>query len=387
MRIAEDADSVEVVHSGDPALAEQLAAALAHRGPVERATHGFHTYPAGLHPDAARDLLALMPGDGVLDPFCGGGTVLVEARLAGRQAWGRDLSTVAVRVARARTATPDDATLTALRSTARRLTAEARAARELPPEPILHAVERWYAPHALSELWSIRAGLDAVEEPVRGWLEAVLSSILVKVSWRRSDTSAKRETHRRPPGTTAVLFHKKTRELARKMAELRDALPEGAPPARVGVGDAREVHTTEPVDAVLTSPPYPSTYDYLALQHLRRVWLGKHPRELGEREIGARRQWRERGNRAAVRQWVEDTHTWTAATARNLRDGGRMAVVVGDGLTPAGPVDTRRATTEAVTAAGLRPLASASLARPDHARQTTRWEHVLLFERSGAGVS
>ena len=49
---------------------------------ADRVTHGFHTYPAGLNPDAARDLLALFPGDSLHDPFCGGGTVLVETIFA-----------------------------------------------------------------------------------------------------------------------------------------------------------------------------------------------------------------------------------------------------------------------------------------------------------------
>mgnify|MGYP002636139646 CR=1 FL=1 len=58
---------------GDEALAGQLADALTADAPVERATHGFHTYPAGLHPDAARALLTLFPATSLLDPFCGGG--------------------------------------------------------------------------------------------------------------------------------------------------------------------------------------------------------------------------------------------------------------------------------------------------------------------------
>ena len=41
-------------------------------------------------------------------------------------------------------------------------------------------------------------------------------SILVKVSWRKSDTSMQRVKHDRPVGTAAILFHKKARELGRK---------------------------------------------------------------------------------------------------------------------------------------------------------------------------
>ncbi|TVQ91038.1 MAG: hypothetical protein EA397_11120 [Deltaproteobacteria bacterium] len=373
--------SYESVLKGEPALAEKLAIALAHDERSPRYTHGFHTYPAGLHPDAARDLLAAFPGQAVLDPFCGGGTVLVEARAAGRTTFGRDLSSVAMRVSRARTMTPTDEDLTVMRSTARKLTAEARACRDLPPQPILEAAGDWYAQHVLQELWGLLRGIRQVEDLLlRRQLEAIFSSILVKVSWRRSDTSAKRVKHDRPAGTTAILFHKKARELARMQIALREVVPSGTPPVDLALQDAREVKLKGPVDLVLTSPPYPAVYDYLPLQHLRRIWLGEGEGEEPGREIGARRFWRKSSKKARSR-WADDTALWTAACARALRQGGHLVVVVGDGLTPTGPVDTLGASSAAAQAAGLEKLARASLLRPDHARESARWEHVLVWRK------
>jgi hypothetical protein len=98
-----------------------------------------------------------------------------------------------------------------------------------------------------------------------------------------------REKHERPAGTAAIFFHKKTRELARQMAELRDALPPDTPASEIALADAREARLRTPVALVLTSPPYPSTYDYLPMQHLRLVWLGggRTSREIGARRLGA----------------------------------------------------------------------------------------------------
>ena len=373
-------DTLDSVLQGDELLAIGLASALAAQEQVDRATHGFHTYPAGLHPDAARDLLRLFPAEALLDPFCGGGCVLVEGRIAGLRTYGRDLSSTALRVSRARTATPDDATLTTLRSTARKLAEHARKSPELPPPQVLEAVRDWYAPHAGKELQALLSGIRDVEDPlVRKLLLAVFSSIVVKVSWRMSDTSARREKHRRPPGTTAVLFHKKTRELARRLVELRELVPEGTPDTDLDLQDARQVTVPEPVQLALTSPPYPAVYDYLPMQHLRRVWLGA-PGEDDRREIGPRRAWRKEGKRAR-RAWVEDTHAWTKAVAGALQPGGHLVVVVGDGLTPTGPVDTVAASRDAALAAGLEPVARASLLRPDHARDSSRWEHVFAFKK------
>lgn len=60
----------------------------------ERYTHLIHSYPAKLLANIPYFFFAtdtLCPFDGiVLDPFCGTGTVLLEAVLSGRTAWGAD---------------------------------------------------------------------------------------------------------------------------------------------------------------------------------------------------------------------------------------------------------------------------------------------------------
>src|SRR6185436_6702703 len=95
---------------GDPKLAAQLARALdvavAGEEHAWRYPHGFHTYPARMHPLTARRALATLElGKGaiVLDPFCGSGTVLVEAALVGARAVGVDANPLAVAIARAKT--------------------------------------------------------------------------------------------------------------------------------------------------------------------------------------------------------------------------------------------------------------------------------------------
>lgn len=379
MRTTEGKATLGIRTAGEPDLADTLARALAARERTERATHGFHTYPAGLHPDAARDLLGALPGERVLDPFCGGGTVLVEALLAGRTAIGRDLGPVAVLVSRVRTARTDESRRTVLRSTARRLADAARRARDVPGPPALRdAVADWYAPWVVDELLALRHGIEAAPPAVRELLWGVFSAILVKVSWRRSDTSARREPHDRPPGTTAVLFHKKARELARRLEALEAAIPQGTPDAEVQPGDAAQLAVDAPVDLVITSPPYPGVYDYLALQSLREVWLnvGADRRE----EIGGRTPFR-RDLASAQAQWAQDTGRWIASAARALRPGGHLAIVVGDGLVHDTVVEAAPVTGEAAQAVGLVPRAVASLARPDHARGSARWEHALVFRK------
>jgi len=358
---------------GDADLAPVIAAALAHTGAIERATHGWHTYPAGLHPDAARDLLAAFPGS-VHDPFCGGGTVLVEARLAGRASSGTDLSPIALLVANARTAPA--ALATPMRAAARKLAEQARARTDV---AVPEVCERWYEPHVAQELGRLRDGIRLVaEEPVRRLLEAVFSSIVVKASFRESDTRNVRTPTHRPPGTTAILFHKKARELGRKLEELPDG-----PAPRLRAADACKVGPPPGTRLILTSPPYPGVYDYLPMQQLRMAWLDLDPGTGMSAELGSRRQFRAEGRGRALREWHEANARWIRTQAEGLAPGGWFAVMVGDGLVGDKLVDALQPTSIALEEAGLVLRARASADRPDHAREAIRIEHLVLASKPG----
>ncbi len=71
---------------------------------ADRFSHLIHPYPAKLLVHIpffflSNDLLS-KPGDTVLDPFCGSGTVLFEAQLANRHAYGADANPLARLIAR-----------------------------------------------------------------------------------------------------------------------------------------------------------------------------------------------------------------------------------------------------------------------------------------------
>ena len=64
-----------------------------------------------MHRSIAREIIVAMsgPGDVVLDPFTGSGTVPVEAMVAGRRAIGIDMSPLAIRIAEVKTRRTSDA--------------------------------------------------------------------------------------------------------------------------------------------------------------------------------------------------------------------------------------------------------------------------------------
>ena len=78
-------------------LPEDLVRAVHSKSPSEGFTHTFYRYPARFSPEFARAAMLAFtkPGDVVIDPFMGSGTILVEAALAGRHAIGSDISSLA----------------------------------------------------------------------------------------------------------------------------------------------------------------------------------------------------------------------------------------------------------------------------------------------------
>ena len=104
-------------------------------------------------------------------------------------------------------------------------------------------------------------------------------------------------------------------------------------------------------------------------------------RELGAR--AARAKAAKQGTLAASDEaWRDDTRRWLAAARASLKPGGRLAAVVGDG---AGGLDALDLTAAAADDAGFDFVASATIA-PDRApglrpRGNRRTEHAVLFAR------
>jgi len=351
-----------------------------------------------MHPATAGHLVRTLsaPNATVLDPFCGSGTVLVEAMLAGRRAVGTDLNPLAVRLARLKTTRFDDDSRRAigLRAHAIARFADARrqrragASHRYPPEDV-----ELFAPHVLLELDSLATGIRELGLDGRGVgdaLELVLSSILVKLSRATSDTSTGTEPRRTAAGFAARLFVRKAEELAERLGEFAQRVPEGAFAATVTLDDAARLRTVaaSSVDAVVTSPPYAATYDYLTHHTLRLRWLGLDSRDLAQGEMGARRNYARLDARAAARAWAGELGRALGAVRRVCRLGARVVLLLADSAAGSQALRADEMIAAVAADAGFTVLARASQPRPNfHGPsasafgQAPRSEHAIALER------
>ena len=368
--------------------ASLLARALRAARPADAdtLTHGFHSYPAKLHPAIARTLLSELsdPSIEVVDPFCGSGTVLVEARVAGIRSVGLDLNPLALRIAEVKTlvrsradrrsfrALVDDVAERSLARVQSRVDSRA----DLPPSE-----REWYETHTLKELAGlleeIRVMPDSVE---RRCLELLFSALVVKFSKQRSDTSSGRTDRRIRKGLPTEFFQRKGHELVRRWAALEAKLPAGSPAPRLVEADARRLKKhVRKAALIVTSPPYGGTYDY-ADHHARRIaWLGLDVSRLRKNEIGPRRrQW----TPSAAEQWDQELRDVVAGWAGTLTEGGNAIVLLGDAQIGKHRRAADVQVESLIDGLPLSMLAAASIPRRDPRGRHPRLEHLLWLRRT-----
>jgi len=150
---------------------------------ADRFSHLIHPYPAKLLVHIpffflSNDLLS-KPGDVVLDPFCGSGTVLFEAQLAKRRAYGVDANPLARLIARVKT-TPLDA------RAAKRTLNEILSRIPLSPSgerPDVVNIEHWFYPSTTRQLQCLQEVIMRIRTPaIRNFFLVCFSVCVRKVS-------------------------------------------------------------------------------------------------------------------------------------------------------------------------------------------------------------
>jgi len=390
---------IELV-GGSPDERRTLEAALtvdSNEDSTQPHVHGFHSYPARLHPLTARRLIEGLsrPGDRVLDPFCGSGTVLVEARLLGRAALGVDVNPLAIELSELKANGPGARWVPELVPMAHRVVEHADDRRLRKAGATMRYSEadvELFSPHVLLELDSLKDGIGHVEnEAVARALFLVLSAVLTKVSVRAGDTGRAEGPKRISSGYPARFFYKKAEDLARRLAEAAEYLPPGAPLARLVPGDARDLQAVSDgkVDLAVTSPPYPGVYDYVVHHRDRLRWLGLPEDRFAQHEIGARRHARGMPFAQALGRFQTEFGAALAELGRTLAPRGALVLIIADSVLANRAVFADELVAGLASKAGLGVVASASQVRP-HVHAPTqaaftarpRREHALLLRRA-----
>lgn len=384
----------------DLEAAAVLGAALrvrADEASTMRHVHGFHSYPARLHPETAARLVEGLskPGQTVLDPFCGSGTVVVEAHRLGRRALGVDANPLAIELTKLKALGLGTRETSTLVATAQKIAdaADARRLAKAPPTRRYGPEDReLFDAHVLLELDGLTKGIDELPRgEMKRALLLVLSAMLTKVSKKPGDTTARTAPRRLPSGFAIRFFVKKTEELVRRLTDYQALVLDPRVEVKVAAGDARNLERVRAgsVALVVASPPYPGVYDYYEHHAVRLRWLDLEGERFERREIGSRRRARGKSHEIALASWKRDFGACLSELSRVLAPKGSAALVIADSALAGRAFRADAVTEELARSAGLAVVARASQKRPHFHLPTKaafegrpRREHVLLLKHA-----
>jgi DNA modification methylase len=372
----------------------------ANRKDPKYCTHGIHPYKGKFYPQLCKSLLNLAdlePGATVLDPFCGSGTVLLEAQLNGHAAIGCDLNPLAVLISRAKTTVPTTSAVVldyALKEFSDRVALDKSEESDFEFfRPDLRGeIKRWFPLPVASRLGWLLSEVDRVPNSgAQLILRVLLSGIVRQISQQEpADLRVRRRKQLLEDAPVIGLFRARVEEFRKRLLEFGErssSAPVAFQPATVIEGDSRnpEIFSglTNKVDCIITSPPYATALPYidtdrlsiLAIQGIESSRRAQLDRDLiGSREVRDRERlalehsllsadlentlgsstaaeiirrvsrlngakdvgFRRRNMAPLLYRYFDDMHQVVSNLARLVVPGGRVFFVIGDNKTTAG---------------------------------------------------
>jgi DNA modification methylase len=278
----------------------------------ERATHLIHSYPAKILMHIpffflANNILS-RPGETLLDPFTGSGTVLLESLLSGRNGLGVECNPLARLIAKVKT-TPLNAT--SIQRFRNDLFTSIAPEPQLPIPDVVN-IKHWFYPHVIDQLQCLLESIQLISDVhVRDFFLVCFSQCVRKVSLadprlntpvrlkeeypldhHMRERAEKRLSFLRGVVVTEV-FDEILTANTRRVTSL-NSLPSSMPSIDIICPDAKCLNfeftvqngkesslPPESVQLIITSPPYPGSQKYIRCSSLSLGWIGLcHPNEL-----------------------------------------------------------------------------------------------------------
>jgi site-specific DNA-methyltransferase (cytosine-N4-specific) len=299
-------------------------------------THNYHPYPAKYVPQIPRRLILALSkkNDNVFDPFCGSGTTLLECLLNNRNGIGNDLNPIAYLISKAKTtplSTKDIARCMKITRIIKKEIIENFAGGNY-EIPSFYHIDFWFSSHVQKELAVIIQIINAKSTgKLRDFLLVAASSIITRVSNMESDTRYASVSKNIKPMDTFLLFRNKLFQMCKRMEELSN-LENNKTVIKVYNKDSRKLDFLESssVDLIVTSPPYPNTYDYYLYHRNRMYWLGLDPFKVQINEIGSRNKHSDENR--GIEDYLVPISECLHEMKRVLKKEKYLSIVVGDAI-------------------------------------------------------
>jgi len=320
-------------------------------------THNFHPFPAKFIPQIPRALIEAFSAkeETILDPFCGCGTTLVEAKLLGRNSIGIDTHPIGVLASKVKTTKLPKTELNEILYIIEKIQLSINALYEtkfqnLRGPTLLQDVKRtkpmsladyklpkfpnrdhWFQEHVLHELAIVKHYISKIESgDLRNFLLLAFSAIIVPVSNQESETRYAAIKKAVPPFRAFNLFQDKLKSMTKRIIKFNELAENSI--VEVFQHDTRHIDfiKNNSIDFIVTSPPYPNVYDYYLYHKMRMFWLGYNVRFVQDNEIGSRHK--HSSMKEGIDTYISSMTRCFQHFYRVLKPGKYFVVVIGDSI-------------------------------------------------------
>lgn len=245
---------------------------------TEQWTHGYHRYPAKFLPNLVKKLIEdyTKENDLIADLFAGCGTTLIEAKVHGRKSVGVDINPVAELITRAKINPVKPLLLE------KQFNVIIQKLNEFDvkncTEIVAHErIDYWFSyEHKAKIAFLYSTILEIRSKTKRDFFLVALSHILKNCSrWLQTGTKPQIDPNKKPTDPF-LAFQAHTKQMMRKNAEFYKQLKENQylkVRCEIRLEDARKTSIkANSVNAVITSPPYVTSYEYADIHQLTGYW-------------------------------------------------------------------------------------------------------------------
>lgn len=244
-------------------------------------THCIHKFPSKFIPQVPRwaILKYTKPGENILDPFCGSGTTLVEARLLNRNSYGLDIDPLGRLITKVK-CTPLN--IPKLEKEKNQILEKIKLMNKTFELPTIPNIQHWFTEQATRDLSIIKHFVFEIDnENIRDFFKVCFSSIIRKSS-NADDQSQKTYVSRKvikKPANAKLLFEKTVNRYIDAMKLYVENCSKKVI-SKIIEYDAKDIKVSQiskknktPIDLAITSPPYITAVDYMLVMKLEYYWL------------------------------------------------------------------------------------------------------------------
>lgn len=352
-----------------------------------------HPYPAKFPVSTAEKYIEKYSktGDLVFDPFTGSGSGLLAAAANNRYAVGTDINGIAVLISKFKLLNIDESDVkklnTFLKSVEHKMKSNNYGV-------LWHynSINHWFSDESIESLSCIKNEINLFfddECKLKIFCKLALSAIINTVSKQESDTryaaiEKKWITH------TFVMEKYKSKfnqclEILQNCQREKKYL-DGSKVYLHNSKKCEEILKRDSVDMIITSPPYPNTYDYYLYHKHRMLWLDEDFRYAMNEEIGSRREFS--SLKKPKENFGKDLLEIFKSCDKVLKDRSFIVIIIGDGKIQGEMYDSKESTLKVCEKIGWKLIdySFTDLDKTSRSFQTSfrtngKKEHILTFQK------